>query len=77
MLRPTKPEFFGLEGRIARHEGATHRPPLRGRDQFGHCLAVVEVRNVPDVGSDEPIGQAIHLEHQNMENHSGGLMVEF
>lgn len=50
-----------LEGRIAREEGPAHGPPLCGWDQFGHRLPVVQMRNVADVGGDEPIGQAIHL----------------
>lgn len=51
----------GLERSVAAEKGTSHGAPLGGWDQLGHGLAVVEVWNVANVGSDEPIGQAIHL----------------
>ena len=50
-----------LERCIPREKGPAHGAPLGGRDQLGHDLAVLQVRNVADVGGDEPIRQAIHL----------------
>ena len=50
-----------LECCIARQKGPAHGASLCGGNQLSHHFAVVHVRNIGDVGSNEPVGKAVHL----------------
>lgn len=67
LRRPTKQNFQNessparLKSCIPREEGSSHSAAWSGWDELLHHLTVVQVRDVPNIRRDEPIGEAIHL----------------
>lgn len=61
MLPPKTRPLESLKCCIARQKGPAHGASLRGGNQLSHHFAVVHVRNICDVGSNEPVGKTVHL----------------